>query len=195
MAKGKVGPHAHRAQWQGKPMGVSISVFIQFMGFSTQSLDHLLLLNFGCISVWCQISWMGSYRSTLHPSCWQAVDGTWSSLGGRLVDVLPLGCAVCCPHSPVPQSSRLWHDCAQGGDKKLTSRLLFLMGWQGLSPFSWLCPHVYVCVLWRESILRAFPGTAAALFCWKQDAARDSTLATAAIQLILHVVSSLLLIR
>lgn len=81
----------------------------QFLLSSWDFLPTLLIISFywNLVVLQCDVGFPGwdPIEVPEHPTsqlCWQAVDGTWASLGGRLVDVLPLGCAAfwCQPQSP-----------------------------------------------------------------------------------------------
>lgn len=169
------------------------------MGFSTQSPDHLLLLHLSlylCVmsdfqdGILFDRSTRAPYitvvdRQSMGPGpAWVAgwwMCFPWAVLSADLTHTFPEQPALAwlCPR---------WK---QGHDLQP----LVPDGPAELVPL-FLAVGTCFCVWTAErEHPQGFPETAAALFCWKHDAAGDSTLPTAAIQFILQVVSSLLLIR
>lgn len=99
---------------------MSTSILIQFRCgiFNTISWSSLFTAVWLAVCSELRLFWTGSYlikgdQSTIHPSCLQAVDGTWSSLGGTSGSMLYLCRAICWPYPCAPQSCRSWPDFSQ----------------------------------------------------------------------------------
>lgn len=123
------------------------------MGFSTHSLDHLLLLKFGCTSVWCRISWMGSYRSTRAPYIPVVLTGSWwdlGQLGWQVGGCASLGLCCLLMSTTVPRA-------ASSG---MTLPKMVTRNWPPVSCFWWAdraclfpgCGHVFVCTVEGEHL-------------------------------------------